>query len=108
MSYLNEDLDLLAKEIHSLGFCNCSVLVTGATGLIGALLVKAFLRANERFDTRITVKAVCRSQDKADTVFSSYLNNQYLLFVYQDVISQFDEHAKADYIVHTASPTLPA
>ena len=47
--YLEEDLNILAERINKLEFEDCSVLITGATGLIGSLCVRAFLNYKNNF-----------------------------------------------------------
>jgi thioester reductase-like protein len=44
-------------------------LITGATGLIGSLLVRCLLYANETINLNAKVYAVVRNTDKADRIF---------------------------------------
>ena len=50
---------------------NKSVLVTGATGLLGSLVVKALLYFADANDKNITVGAFIRNADKADRVLGN-------------------------------------
>ena len=103
-SVLNEDLDLAATSLHDvlLTMKDSTVLITGATGLIGSFLVKLFEKANELYGTRISIIGVVRDVEKA-------LKNQRLknvrstdLYSYENLK---DEAIHPDYIIHTASPT---
>lgn len=105
MNYLENDFQILAEEISRLGLKDSSVLITGATGLIGSLLVKSFLKANEEFNCGITVKAVCRSREKSKRVFGTLDARKDMQVIEQDVTTPFGTDAQADYIIHTASPT---
>ena len=44
-------------------------LITGATGLVGSLLVRCLLYANETINLNAKVYAVVRNTDKADRIF---------------------------------------
>ncbi len=83
------------------------ILITGATGLIGSLLVKALLYAAESKNLNLTVMASVRNIAKAERVFKAELElkNTLLQFVENDVCSTFCSDLHADYIIHTASPT---
>ena len=49
------------------------ILVTGATGLIGGLVVKALIAAGEARDLKLHVLAVVRSKEKAKQQLSAFL-----------------------------------
>lgn len=83
------------------------ILITGATGLIGSLLVKALLYAAESKNLNLIVMASIRNIAKAEQVFKAELElkNTMLQFVENDICSTFSSDLYADYIIHTASPT---
>ena len=69
---LCEDLLLLAELIHKeKRLHHHSVLITGATGLIGSLLAKAIMLANQRYRCDIDLILVTHSHEKADRIFSN-------------------------------------
>lgn len=85
----------------------CTLLVTGATGLIGSLLVKTLLYRIDRFDTEMTVIAQVRSQAKAEKIFAGqkqFWGNR-LVFLESDVTVPYEADFNVDYIVHAASST---
>ena len=84
-----------------------TVLVTGATGLIGSLLVKTLLFRADRFGTDVTVVAQVRNRTKAEQVFAGQKEfwNGRLLFLEADVLTAYPACFQADFIVHTASTT---
>lgn len=67
---LQKDLDFIANKIFKGGsFSNSTVFITGATGLVGSLLVKSILYANKTLGTNIKVLASVRNLNKARETF---------------------------------------
>lgn len=83
---------------------NKSILITGATGLIGYQTVLALLYADKAKNLGITVYAVVRNEQKAKKMFSLALSNN-LKFIVQDILEPFNITDKIDYIIHGASMT---
>ena len=75
---------------------NSSVLVTGATGLIGSMLVKTVLEANEAYGLNIKLTGQIRDREKAVRIFGE-LTDRFTLSLTDSV--------PCNYIVHTVSPT---
>ena len=73
-----------------------TILITGATGLIGSMLVKTLLTANEKYGLGIKVIGHIRNPDKAKIIYGE-------MFDAVEFIT--DVHIVCDYIVHTVSPT---
>lgn len=73
-----------------------AVLVTGATGLIGSMLVKTLLAADGKYGLGIKVIGQIRSFEKAKTLYGD-------LFGLIDFVT--DSHVSCDFIIHTVSPT---
>lgn len=81
-------------------FKNKTILVTGATGLIGSNLVKRLMEIEG-----IKVIASSRSYDKLQALFSDYLENPLFSIYTHDVSDAFDlEEFPLDIIFHAASP----
>ena len=77
-------------------------LVTGATGLLGSVLIKCLLKLNELKATEVSIIAVARNCEKVKNMFGDVP----ITWIYQDVrktLSSID--ASVDYIIHCASPT---
>lgn len=79
-----------------------SVLVTGATGLLGVHLIDALMALGE-----VTVIAVGRSRERAAGRLGEHLSSPLFRFVEQDVQKAFSEDITADYIIPLASNTHP-
>jgi nucleoside-diphosphate-sugar epimerase len=104
---LVEDFDsLLAKKIGLSAFKNKTVLVTGATGFIGSLLIKFLLYSSNKKSLNINIVAVARDKKKADKIFKGYIpNGGKLKYVIQDIREPIKTKIKTDYIFHAASVT---
>ena len=107
--YLREDLTILAAEAERLGLGGKSVLVTGATGLIGSLCVKALIEHNRRYPAPVSVIALARDPDKVKLVYrdepEAPEEMPNVRFVYQDITAPIPAALQCDYIIHTASVT---
>lgn len=103
-SILKEDIERIISrnDVDFRVFSGKTVLVTGATGLIGFNLVCALLAANEALEKPVHVAAMVRSREKAERMYGEREN---LEFVVQDVTSPVRYDGAVDYIVHAASPT---
>ena len=106
MTYLEQDLNILADYLSEKQFNNKTILVTGATGLIGSLAVKSMLKANDKHFLDNKVIALARSESKAKDVFKEQFNNKNLKFVYQDIVEPIKGNESVDYIIHTANSTV--
>lgn len=80
---------------------NTSFLITGSTGLVGSLVVKALLNCREN----ITVYALVRNIKKAESIFAEEINNPRLKFIIADVTEPVEIRGSIDYIIHGASVT---
>ncbi len=111
---LQEDLEQIAQDtnIDWEQFHNAGFLVTGATGLVGANLIRALLCANRVHEQNMTVIGIARNQEKVHIIYGDLLNRQDLIILYEDITSEdFAEKVavraghKIDYIIHGASVT---
>lgn len=85
-----------------------TILITGATGLIGSLLVKSLLFAADAKKIDLTVMALVRDIKKAERVFKAELElkkGSLLRFVEHDIRLPLNVSLSADYIIHAASQT---
>ena len=93
------DSDLPFEE-----FKNSSFVITGATGLIGSLLVRALLYCNRVHDLNLKVYAVVRNADKANGIFGEEIPAlEYIVadLAKDDIEGAFD----CDYVIHAAAVT---
>ena len=101
-----------------------TILVTGASGLIGSFFVDVILEKNRADGLGCTVLALGRSKEKIYNRFSNYESDKHLVYIPYDAASGVDETAlsealdvinksgtsgesRIDYILHLASNTHP-
>ena len=89
----------IAKEIK---IKNASVLVTGATGLIGSCAVDVLVAANEKFNANITIYAMSRSKE---TVKKRFGNS--VIPVVQNITTSLMDNVEYNFILHGASNADP-
>ena len=104
MSVYEEDLDVIAKNIREYDFKDNCVMVTGATGMLGSLLVKGFLRANKIYGLNNKVYALVRNKEKALDVFKGAFSKD-LSFIVNDITGNISPIEGVDYFFHTACVT---
>ncbi len=93
-----EDIKNIIKDFDMSVFDEKTVLVTGATGLIGKLCVKSLL--NSGYNTQVI--ALVRDGEKAKNLFGE---SKRLSFLIQDINQRISTSRKVDYIIHAASTT---
>lgn len=86
-------------------FRNKSILVTGATGLVGSLLCRVFLAANRRYDLRLSVFALVRNEEKARKLLADCVEDAALNLLKGDVTNPLQMESGIDYVFHCASVT---
>ncbi len=85
-----------------------TVLVTGATGLVGSQIVKTLLAANRIRNTEISVLALVRSKEKTVRVFGDLCNRGDFSLHFADITQPIEISGPVDYILHAASKTASA
>ena len=84
---------------------NSTILVTGATGLIGTGIVNSLNYANKEKGLNLRLLALVRSVEKAEDRFKEILNDDTVSFVQGSVEELPDIGVDIDYIIHGASQT---
>lgn len=95
-------LDLPWDKMH-----NSSLLITGASGLIGTMLIDVLMMKNEQKQLSCQIYAAGRNAEKARERFGDYWNSPYFQFVSMDVNQPIQLDKKIDFIIHAASNTHP-
>lgn len=81
-----------------------TILITGATGLIGRTVVDRIFAWNAQAASPIRVVALVRNEQKAKALFGAYLERGMELLA-ADVCAAKPQDIGADYIIHGASQT---
>ncbi len=103
-----EDLDYISRSsLPWERLDHRTVLITGATGLIGGLLADTVIYRNEHFGADIRLLLLSRNQERMKERFRDYLDRTYFEYVCQDVSAPFEQIKHADYIIHAASKGDP-
>ena len=98
---IQSDLNEIIADHELLGaFAGKRVLVTGASGLIGSMLIRTFDAANAADNLQIQVTGLGRDEQKVRAVLGDTVDR--VSMIYSD---SFAIEADCDYIIHTASPT---
>lgn len=98
------DLDLPWEKLEGK-----SLMLSGATGLIGSFLIDVILEKNVLDGINCTVYALGRNERKARERFCKYAQNQNLVFIPYDAKKPFvcESLLNVDYVLHLASHTHP-
>lgn len=96
-----QDIENIINDFDMSVFHGKTILVTGATGLLGKLCVKSIIASN----CGAKVIALVRNIEKAKRIF---VQNENLEFCVQDINFPIEISQKVDYIIHTASVTSSA
>lgn len=98
MTILEQDIKEIKDNFDFSVFKNKTIMITGATGLIGKICTKSILNS----DVNAKVIALVRNKEKADNLFGSDKN---LEIIVQDIKTKIDYSGHIDYIIHCASVT---
>ena len=82
--------------------CGKTVLITGATGLIGSNIIHYILTYNNSVKNKIKVIGLVRNIKKAQEMFSYDPN---LNFIQNDICQKISVDETVDFIIHSASQT---
>ena len=86
-----------------------SIMISGATGMIGSFLVDVILEKNILDNLNCTIYALGRNEEKAKKRFSKFFDDLHFVFILYDVNRQLirDDLETVDYVLHLASNTHP-
>ncbi|MCH5255802.1 MAG: NAD(P)-dependent oxidoreductase [Lachnospiraceae bacterium] len=84
---------------------NSTILITGATGLIGATLVRGLMAYNDMNAGNIQVIALIRNKEKANALFEKYIAKGWVKLIVGDIMQEIVTDESVDYIIHGASET---
>ena len=111
------DNNLYMEDVHYVGALpfpwdklkDKSLMLSGATGMIGSFLVDVLLEKNLVDDLNCTIFGLGRNKEKAKARFSRFLNDPHFVFIPYDVKLPIERSdlGTIDYILHLASNTHP-
>lgn len=88
---------------------NRSIMISGATGMVGSFLVDVIMEKNLSENLGCTIYALGRSEDKLKSRFSKFSGNAHLVFLQYNIQEPLacKEIDAVDYVLHLASNTHP-
>ena len=83
------------------------IFLSGATGLIGTLLVDSLMMRNRLKGSRVEIVGAGRSRERMLARFGEYENDPLFHFQCCDVNEKIEAEGRYDYVIHAASNTHP-
>ena len=103
---MQEDIEYIARNTSlTEPLKKSTILITGATGLIGSQVVKTLAGFNRLQNTSIRILALVRNRKKAERIFGDLLVRDDVSLVIGDVNTPLKIEENIDYIIHGASAT---
>ena len=106
MSIIEEDVRVLCKNLDLSKLRDKSILITGASGLIGVYLLSCLKKFYKEYNIKISVLIKNNIEPEFESIFD--LDSKYFNII-QDDISNINYHitVKFDYIIHAAGYGQP-
>lgn len=83
---------------------NKTVMITGASGMVGSYFMRVLACLNEEKNANIHIVAVVRNANK---ITEEFRNDKHVEIISHDVTKPMDYQGDIDYIIHAASPASP-
>lgn len=106
-TYLNDLIEISKSIPNRSAMYNCSVLITGANGLICSAIVDTLMSLNISENTDIQVYAAARNEKKISNRFQRYSDSKYFNYVEYDAVLPIKTDINVDYIIHGACNATP-
>ena len=102
-SILKEDIkNILSADLQWEKFKGASVLITGATGMLGGYVLRTLVELNRSRNYGMKLYILIRHPERLDSSLRDDVT-----VICQSVTEPVDSDAKFDYVIHTASPASP-
>lgn len=107
--YMEDIRDVVELDLPWRQLQDKSLMLSGATGLIGSFLIDVIFEKNIRNGLNCTIYALGRNEGKAKQRFSKFADDPHFVFIPYDVKHPLvrDDIGTVDYILHLASNTHP-
>lgn len=102
---IDEDTEQIIQENYGLTeLYDKTILITGASGMIGSYFLYTLMKLNESYDANIKIIPLVRTLNKLDP---SVIENEHIFPIVQDVTEKIAIDENIDYIIHAAGPASP-
>lgn len=111
IKYTDTYLDDLGEIVLSFSgvreLMNRTILITGATGLIGSALVDTLMVLNTRYNFNTIVYAAGRNEETFKKRFEKWKDRKECCFFLYDALKNIETDREFDYVIHAASNANP-
>lgn len=105
---IQEDMtDIFNRDIDWQQLYGCTVLVTGAAGMLASYLIFFLVYLNEHHNAKIKIIAQVRSQEKCRKRFLQFCDKLYFSICTEDILFPLNIEGGIDYIIHAAGLASP-
>ncbi|EGO5038473.1 NAD-dependent epimerase/dehydratase family protein [Enterococcus faecalis] len=105
--YQSELKKVINHAVNLVNLDKKSILMIGASGMIGSFLIDTLMAANEQLGIQIKIYAMGRNRLKLEKRFEKYLQLDTFEIIEGDVTNSIPKEVQADYLIHGASNTHP-
>ena len=102
-----EDIQTIIKTLDIRSLNGKSIMISGATGMIGTFLIDLIMYHNANENGNIRIIALGRNREKGKARFSEYFDSSLFSFIECDITKPITTDIESDYIIHAASTTHP-
>jgi nucleoside-diphosphate-sugar epimerase len=100
--------EIIGRDLPWSQLFGATVLVTGASGMLGSYAIRTLLALNDTLRAGITVLALARNERTASTALSDVLHRNDASLIVQDVRTPLAVDGPLDFIIHAAGVARPA
>lgn len=101
---IKEDVMKIIEDNEMEKLKNKTVLITGASGMIGSYFINTLIVLNEKYNMNIKIIALVRNENKLEKYIKE---NKMVKVLKQDVTKEIVLEDEVNYIIHAASPASP-
>ncbi len=106
MELTTDFLELSSNDSDYVLLKNKTILITGATGMLGRYLTEYFIYLNKEKELNLHLLLLIRNRRKAESLFGNILDKNIQLLI-ADLISPLELNENINFIIHAASLADP-
>jgi len=106
-TYRDDVAALAALDLGWDRLADSSIVLSGASGMIGSFLVDVVMKKNLDDQLNCTITALARNRAGLEERFAPYYQDKNLVIMKADLVSDSLDIPRGDYVIHAASNTHP-